>query len=416
MTFELMVAVRYLRAKRKDGFISVITWLSLIGIMLGVAVLIVVMSVMNGFREKMLESIMGMNGHVVVMPRYGEPSMRDYRDLSKSVAAELKGEIPFDPIPMIETQVMASGELASSGVILRAMEKSDMKLLRPLVSGMLGRALDGVAKGDVMLGYKLANSLGVGEGSSVSLTTARGNVTAFGTVPRTSSYGVGGLFKTGMSIYDTNFVFMDLASAQLFANMEGRASHIEVFLNDPDRAGPVAERLSSGILRGHRIYTWQEQNSSFVSALAVERNVMFLILTLIILVASFNIISSLVMLVKDKARDIAVFRTLGATKSSVMRIFFLAGSIIGVLGTILGALLGVAVSMNIEYVRKALQFVTGAKLFPDDVYFLSELPSSIDSFEVAMVVAMSMAIAFLATIYPSLRAARQEPVEVLRYE
>ncbi|MDR3126565.1 MAG: lipoprotein-releasing ABC transporter permease subunit [Rickettsiales bacterium] len=417
MTFELMVAVRYLRAKRKDGFISVITWLSLIGIMLGVAVLIVVMSVMNGFREKMLESIMGMNGHVVVMPEHGRQSIGDYSRLADRIADELRGEIPFRPVPMVESQVMVASEGASAGVILRAMDMRDMALLKPLVGGLLdGRRLGDVGRGEVLVGYKLANSLGVGLGGDVSLTTARGNVTAFGTVPRTSSYGVGAAFKTGMSVYDANFIFMDLPSAQLFANMEGRASHIEIFLNDPDGAGAVAERLSAGILRGHRLYTWLEQNSSFVSALSVERNVMFLILTLIILVASFNIISSLVMLVKDKARDIAVFRTLGATKASVMRIFFLAGSIIGVLGTVLGALLGVAVSLNIEYVRKILQFVTGAKLFPDDVYFLSELPSSIDSFEVSMVVAMSMLIAFLATIYPSLRAARQEPVEVLRYE
>lgn len=415
--FEFLVAWRYLKSKRKDGFISVITWLSLVGIMLGVATLVIVMSVMNGFREEMLAKILGMNGHVVVMPEYGRHDIRDYDGLVKKLMASgLAPEFKIPPIPVAEGQVMAAGDNASAGAMLRGLEPGDMKNLEPLRDGILETGLDGIGADTALVGYQLANSLGVAIGEDITLTTARGNITAFGTVPRVRAYGIGATFKTGMSIYDSSYVFMSLADAQSFLNMDGAVSHIDIFLNDPDGARRVAALISNGILRGRMAYAWQDRNSSFVSALTVERNVMFLILTLIILVASFNIISSLVMLTKDKSRDIAVLRTIGATKGSVMRIFFIAGSIIGVAGTTLGLGLGVLISENIEWVRQLFQVLTGTKLFPDDVYFLSEMPSKIDYAEVAWTAAMSLAISFLATLYPSRKAARMQPVEVLRYE
>jgi len=415
--FEWIVALRYLRAKRKDGFISVITWLSLIGITLGVATLITVMSVMNGFREEMLSKIMGVSGHVMIMPAGGRAMMDGYPALVGKISAALgKDMLAGEPIPMIEAQVMVSSGSASSGAMLRGIKGSDLAGIKPVADGILeGYEIAELEGRGLIVGYKLLNRLGIAAGDEITITSPRGNITAFGTMPRIKSYPVAASFKTGMSIYDGTYVFADLALVQNFESLEGRISQIDVFLRKPDMAEQAADRLSK-ILPDHRIYTWRDVNSSFVSALNVERNVMFLILTLIILVASFNIISSLVMLVKDKAKDIAVFKTLGATKTSVVRIFFISGSLIGIIGTMVGTGLGLWLAKNIELVRRTLQAVFGMQLFPDDVYFLAEMPSRTEPSEVMAVALMSLAISFLATLYPALKAAKSEPVEVLRYE
>ena len=415
--YEFLVSWRYLKSKRKDGFISVITWLSLIGIMLGVATLIIVMSVMNGFRDEMLSKILGMNGHITVVSAFAGDDISEY----SAIARDIK-KIPsfadkdISAIPMIETQVMAASGGNTTGVMLRGIDFSDVSKIEPLYRGLKGAEPTELSEGQVMIGTTLAHKLGLGFGDEITLTTARGNVTAFGTIPRVKSYTVGALFNTGMSTYDSNFVFMPLDYAQAFLDMEDKVNYIELFIPNPDSASSLARSIDAFLAPMNRAISWQKQNSSFVSALTVERNVMFLILTLIILVASFNIISSLVMLVRDKSHDIAVFRTIGATKSSIMRIFFLSGSFIGVVGTLSGLFLGVLISENIELVRQFFQNLTGTKLFPDDVYFLSELPSKIDYAEVFWVVAMSLAISFLATIYPARKAARQQPIDVLRYE
>ena len=421
--FEFLVAWRYLKSKRKDGFISVISWLSLIGITLGVATLVIVMSVMNGFREEMLSKILGMNGHITIMSSFKREFENPEKVIEKITSSDLSSYIKNNDfiVPIIEDQVMMSSEGVSMGGMLRAMKPQDMAKLTPTFKSVYGLDMEGnefprLEKGDVVIGYQLANKLGIDIGDDITLTTARGNITAFGTVPRIKSYRVGAVFNTGMSIYDSGFVFMQLSDAQVFFDLENKVSHIEIFLNNPDDSVVFVERAKSVITPVFRAYTWQSQNSSFVSALNVERNVMFLILTLIILVASFNIISSLVMLVKEKSHDIAVFRTIGASRGEVMRIFFIAGSFIGVVGTFCGVMLGLLISFNIEWVRQAFQTLTGTKLFPDDVYFLTELPSKVEYNEVLWVVVMALAISFLAILYPSRKAAKQEPIDVLRYE
>lgn len=421
--FEFLVAWRYLKSKRKDGFISIISWLSLIGITLGVATLVIVMSVMNGFREEMLSKILGINGHVTVMSSFVREFENPDRVIGKITSSDLSSYIKDGDfiVPIIEDQVMMSSEGVSLGGMLRAMSAENMAKLSPTFKSVYGLDMEGnefpnLERGDVVIGYQLANKLGIDIGDEITLTTARGNITAFGTVPRIKSYRVGAVFNTGMSIYDSGVVFMQLDDAQLFFDLENKVSHIEIFLNNPDDSIAFVEKAKGVITPAFRAYTWQSQNSSFVSALNVERNVMFLILTLIILVASFNIISSLVMLVKEKSHDIAVFRTIGASRGEVMKIFFIAGSFIGVVGTFCGVMLGLLISFNIEWVRQAFQTLTGTKLFPDDVYFLTELPSKVEYSEVLWVVVMALAISFLATLYPSRKAAKQEPIDVLRYE
>lgn len=415
--FEFLVAWRYLKSKRKDGFISIITWLSLIGITLGVATLIIVMSVMNGFRDEMLEKILGMNGHITIVSNFAGDSIKDYKSISKNISniPSLK-KYSMKAIPLIENQVMVGANGNSMGVMLRGIDFQDLKKIEPLYNGLKGVEIKDLEEGSVIIGTTLARKLGVFEGDDITLTTAKGNITAFGTIPRIQSYKVGGLFNTGMSTYDSNFVYMPLDYAQTFLDMENLVNYIEIFISNPDDAVNISASINNMLNPDNRSITWQSQNSSFVSALTVERNVMFLILTLIILVASFNIISSLVMLVKEKSHDIAVLRTIGASKANIMKIFFLSGSFIGVSGTIVGVGLGIFISENIEIVRQLFQTLTGTKLFPEDIYFLSELPSKIDYTEVFWVIVMSLGISFLATLYPSRKAAKMEPIEVLRYE
>ena len=415
--YEFLVAWRYLKSKRKDGFISIITWLSLIGISLGVATLIIVMSVMNGFRDEMLSKILGMNGHITVVSNFAGDDIDNYKSLSNGIIniTSIKKE-NIKSIPIIEAQVMVAANNNSQGAMLRGIDYNDIKKIEPLYNGLKGINPTKLKEGEVLIGTTLARKLGLFEGDEITITTAKGNITAFGTIPRIRSYTIGGLFTTGMSTYDSDFVYMPLDYAQTFLDMEGVVNYIELFIPNPDDADKIGNSINKMISPTHRTISWKRQNSSFVSALNVERNVMFLILTLIILVASFNIISSLVMLVKEKSHDIAVLRTIGASKANVMKIFFLAGSFIGVVGTITGVSLGIIVSENIEIVRQFFQSLTGTKLFPDDIYFLSELPSKIDYTEVFWVVIMSLSISFLATIYPSRKAARMQPIDVLRYE
>ena len=410
-TFERMVAFRYLRARRQEGFISVIAIFSLLGIMLGVATLIIVMSVMNGFRVELLGRIIGLNGHLGVYSPQGSITGFD------TLAARLK-QVPgvVAVHPLIEGQVLASAKARSTGVAVRGMSERDVAGEALLSSHIVAGSLDQFADNTVMLGDKLAFKLGLGVGDAITLLSPNGSATAFGTVPRVKTYRVGALFDVGMYEYDSNFVFMPLPAAQLYFQLPDAVNTLQIFITDPDRANAVAALVQQQLGAQYRVYDWQQSNSAYFGAVQVERNVMFIILSLIIVVAAFNIISSMIMLVKDKTRDIAILRTMGATRGMVLRIFMLSGASIGVVGTLLGLALGVAFTTHIEEIRELVQDVLHVNVFNAEIYFLTRIPARIDPHEVATVLAMAFGLSFLATLYPSWRAARLDPVEALRYE
>ncbi len=411
--FEWMMAIRYLRARRQEGFISVIAWFSLLGIALGVATLIIVMSVMNGFRQELLSRILGVNGHLTV---YGQTNQLADFDAVADVVRGMPGITAV--IPLVEAQVMATSRGDASGAVVRGIRLEDLKA-RELIAGNISAGeLDRFGgKGTVLVGERLAGGLGLTAGDEVTLIAPKGNITAFGTVPRLRRYEIAATFNVGMYEYDSSFIFMPLEAAQVFFKTgKNKVSYLEVFIEDPADAPRVAERIRKTLGPGMRLYDWQQANSSFFNAIQVERNVMFLILTLIILVAAFNIVSSLIMLVKDKGRDIAILRTMGATRGMVMRVFFISGASIGVAGTLIGFGLGMAFAENIETIRQWIQGLAGTELFAAEIYFLSHLPAIVDTNEVLSVVLMSLGLSFLATIYPAWRAARIDPAEALRYE
>jgi lipoprotein-releasing system permease protein len=410
-SFERMVAFRYLRARRKEGFISVIAGFSLAGIGLGVATLIVVMAVMNGFRHELLGRILGINGHIGVYATQGP--LTDYDSLAQRIR-NLTGVTMA--IPTIEGQVFATSAGGGTGAIVRGVRPEDL-LARPIFKAhWRGDPAEFSGEDSVVIGYRLAEKLGVSVGDTVSLISPKGSATAFGTVPRMRGYRVAGTFNVGMFEYDSGFVFMPLPAAQTYFRLPAAVTQIEVFLDDPDRV-PATRRDLVRLTGGEaRIYDWQQANANFFNAVQVERNVMFLILTLIILVAAFNIISSLIMLVKDKGRDIAILRTMGATRGMIMRIFFLSGASVGVAGTLFGTALGVWFATHIEAIRQFIQSIIGRELFAAEIYFLTQLPARVEPDEVVTVVLMALGLSFAATIYPSWRAARLDPVEALRYE
>ena len=410
--FEWTMALRYLRARRQEGFISVIALFSFLGIGLGVATLIIVMSVMNGFRAELLDRILGLNGHYEIRAPADLP-ITDYDDLVINLG-NVTDVVRVTPI--VEGQVMASGKQAS-GALVRGLDPKQLQALTVLSDNIIDGSLEGIDQDNsLILGYRLARTLGVDAGDKLRLISSQGTATAFGTMPRVKTFTVAGLFNTGMYEYDSGYIYMSLKAAQTYFRLGDGVSAIEVFATDPDRALAIRRDIINAVTIKAYIYDWQQSRASFFNALQVERNVMFLILTLIILVAAFNIISSLIMLVKDKGRDIAILRTMGATRGMIMRVFFIAGASIGVVGTAFGFALGLAFCANIDRIKDVLEGITGTELFSAEIYFLSNLPAKIDPAEVTTVVIMSLVLSLLATIYPSWRAARLDPVEALRYE
>lgn len=410
--FERLVALRYLRARRQEGFISVIAFFSLAGITLGVATLIIVMAVMNGFRHELLSRILGVNGHVNVLV-----STKRLDDFDTMVL-KIK-EVPevVNAAPIVEGQVMATANGFANGALVRGVRKEDF-LRRPLLANsIVSGGMDGFEDGKgVIIGSRMAQAMRLRPGQKVTLVSPRGNPSPFGAVPRMKAYRVAAVFDVGMSEYDSSFIYMPFKQAQIFFRKKGEATSIEVITDDPDRAFDIGYEIHQAIGDGYRVVDWQRVNSSFFTALQVERVVMFLILTLIIVVAVFNVISSQIMLVNDKGKGIAILRTMGATKGMILRIFFITGASVGILGTIAGSVLGIAFAQNIESLRQVLQGATGTNLFDSTVYYLSRLPAEIDPVEAGAVVVMALALSFLASILPARRAARLDPVEVLRYE
>jgi lipoprotein-releasing system permease protein len=409
--FERMVAFRYLRARRQEGFVSVIAIFSLLGIALGVATLIIVMSVMNGFRADLLGRILGLNGDLGVYALSG--GLSDF-DAAAQKVRDIPGVTRVTPI--VEGQVMASSETGAAGALVRGIRPEDLRLLPLLANHIIEGSLADFGDDGVVVGDRLARRLGLAVGSPITLLSPEGTATAFGTMPRIKTYHVVALFNVGMYEYDNSFIYVPLDAAQLFLRLPEAVSSLEVFTADPDRVREQRRLIGAALSGRVRIVDWQQANSSLFNAVEIERNVMFLILTLIIVVAAFNIISSMIMMVKDKGRDIAILRTMGASRAMILRIFVLSGASIGVIGTVAGFVLGLAFTDNIEAIRQLIQRIIGTDLFAAEIYFFTRIPARIDTGEVAAVVIMALALSFLATLYPSWRAARLDPVEALRYE
>ncbi|WP_182087072.1 lipoprotein-releasing ABC transporter permease subunit [Aureimonas sp. ME7] len=408
-----MIAGRYLRSRRRDAGVSVIAGFSFVGIMLGVAALIIVMSVMNGFRGELLTRILGVNGHVIMQPI--DSPLTDFDEVAKRVSGV---EGVAYTMPLVQGQVLATGAASNStGALVKGVRGADLQRLTPVAANIQQGTIDNFDTSQgVAIGSRLAESLGLRLGDSITLVSPEGDVTPLGVTPRVKAYPVVAIFEIGLSEYDASYVYMPLGEAQLFFNSEDKAQSIEIFLNDPDRVVSLQGPIEQAAGRPNYTVTWQRMNESFFSALEVERNVMFIILTLIVLVAALNIISGLFMLVKDKGRDIAIMRTMGATRGSIMRVFLITGASIGVAGTLAGFVLGTLFCLNIENLRQFFSWVSGTTLFNPEFYFLSRLPAEIDPSEVVTVVLMAVGLSFLATIFPSWQASKLDPVEALRYE
>ncbi len=408
--FEWMLAGRYLRTRRREGFVSVIAGFSFVGIMLGVATLIVVLSVMNGFRKELLDKIVGINGHIFIAPI--DSPLTDYAEVARRVAGAAGVR---RAIPIVEGQAFGSSQYNGSGVLVRGVRGSDMPKIQAIAGNLRQGSLDNFEEGGgVAIGRRLAESLSAQAGDTVTLITPRGAATPFGTAPRIKGYPVAAVFEIGMSEFDATFVYMPLSEAQAYFNRDGDVNLIEVFLDDADGVDEARKVIEMAAERPVLLTDWRQRNRTFFAALEVERNVMFIILTLIVLVAALNIISGLIMLVKDKGSDIAILRTMGATRGAVMRVFLITGASIGVFGTLAGLGLGLVFAANIKAIQNVVSWATNSNVWDPTVRFLSQIPAEVNAGEVLAVVLLAVTLSLLATLYPSWRAARLDPVQALR--
>jgi len=367
---------------------------------------------MNGFRKELLGKILGLNGHILVQPL--ESPLTDYEAVAERIS---KVDGIRIAVPIVEGQALASSPFNAAGVLVRGIRGADLAQIPSIAQNIKQGSLDGFDQGQgVVIGRRLADQLTLRAGDSVTMVAPRGAVTPMGTTPRIKPYKIAAVFEIGMSEYDAAFVFMPLTEAQAYFNRANDVTAIEVYTANPDQIVRYRQLVTDAAKRPIFMVDWRQRNSTFFSALQVERNVMFLILTLIILVAAFNIASSLIMLVKDKGRDIGILRTMGATQGAIMRVFLITGAAIGVVGAITGFAVGLLVCLNIESIRQFMSWLTNTELFSPELYFLSKLPADLDAGETTAVVLMALALSLLATLYPSWRAARLDPVEALRYE
>jgi lipoprotein-releasing system permease protein len=410
--FEWLLASRYLRARRKEGFISVTAVVSFLGIMLGVATLIIVMAVMNGFRNELFAKILGLNGHIIVN-KIGAP-FEDYDEVAKRIAGVQNVKAAM---PLIEGQVMVSSAVQATGALVRGMTEEGLRALPLVADNIRFGSLDGFGQGTgVAIGTRLANMLRVNVGDTITLISPRGAATPFGTAPRTKPYVVTALFEMGMAEYDRTMVFMPLLEAQRYFARGAEVDAIEVVVNHPQNIDNYMREVKRAVGPTNHVSDWRARNETFFTVLEVERNVMFIILSLIVLVAALNIISGLMMLVKDKGRDVAILRTMGATRGAMMRVFLITGASIGVVGTFAGLILGIVFCLNIESIRELVSWMSSTTLFDPNVYYLTRLPADMEPRETATIVGMALALSVLATLYPSWRASTLDPVEALRYE
>ncbi len=410
--FEWLIAGRYLRARRKERAISAITGFSLVGIMLGVATLIIVMSVMNGFRDELVTRILGTNGHILALP--GAVEIEDYDRLAAQASA-VPGVIRAAPI--IEGRVMASTKFGSTGVLVRGVSAANAATLDALAKPESSTgSLDDFGRG-IAIGSGVAQELGLALGDKIKLISPRGLRTVLGPAPATiQSFEVTYIFQIGMSEYDKILVYMPFIEAQKFFLKQGRADMIEIMLDRPNDVDAAVPRIASVLDRPLRLWTWKDQNGGYLKALRTERVVMFVILSLIILVAALNIISGLIMLVKDKGRDIGILRTIGLTRGAVMRVFFICGASIGFVGTVMGVVLGVLFTLNIKAIQGVVEWVIGGSVWDSQVRYLTEIPAQLHWSDVGMTTGLAFGLSLIATLYPAWRAARMNPVEALRYE
>jgi len=412
--FERAVAGRYLRARRGERFVSVIAIFSLVGIALGVATLIIVMSVMGGFKVDLLNRILGFNGHLGV---YGSGAPLVHYEADAKTIAAIPGVVSATPV--VDGQALLTDDRGTaSGGIVRGISQAGLRGLHAVSGHIIAGSLDGFQGNDaIAIGVGLARKFGQTVGGEITLVSPQGAATAFGTVPRVKAYRIVAIFQVGMNEYDTGYVFLPMQAAQIFFMKPDQATQIEVRVDDPDHVAAISAQIRAALAdEPIVVYDWQQNNNSFFAAVKVEQNVMFLILTLIILVAAFNVISSLIMMVKDKTRDIAVLRTLGAPRGSILRIFLMCGASVGVTGTLVGTLLGVVFCLNIQTLQNWVESITGVNVFNPEVYYLTHLPARLDWHEVLQVIVMALALSLLATLYPSWRAARTDPVVALRNE
>ena len=410
---ERMIAFRYIKSRRVEGFISISAWFSLLGIMLGVATLIVVMSVMNGFRTELVDRILGINGHLIIYSK-NERTIPNYTKIINKI---LDTPNVVAVTAHLEGQALAKNKNSISGVIIRGSNWSDLAAKKLLWKSLNQSTISNFKdKQNIIMGYRLGQKLNLKVGDFVSLISPNGMETALGVLPVNQNFKIGGFFDMGMYEYDNNFIFIPWKKAELFLSTNNIAHGIEVFLKDQKLTSSVNLQLQSKLNKNLIVIDWKKRNSSFMNALAVEKNVMFVILTLIILVAAFNIISSMIMLVQTKKADIALMRTMGASQYLIIKVFMLTGSIIGFLGTFFGVLLGIFISMNIEKIRQLITSIFGQELFSAEIYFLSKLPSNININEVLIVICISIFLTLLASIFPAWKASKISPAEALRYE